>query len=826
MSTSSKPRRTTPRGLVLMGAALLVGATAATAQANEGNLYGQGAGPFSTGPLATAAQVNPATVQVNAAATTSAAPGTAWSMGWGCPVPGSEIASISWSALRYAAASNADIQVTANGQRVWAEGDVGMPQSPAGGRGYDLGLPGGVCDLHLELVQTLLRQQHARVWWIGGPGVVVRDVAAPTAAVVSAPAGWVREGQNTARVGWQASDNFGSDGIGGQRLAVDGEVRWAGAPGQGQHVVDLPLDGIGDGTHTIGLQVDGDGTGGAGSQATVRLDRTAPEMGDLDTGYVGTTGRAEISWTASDATSGLVNATAEVNGSISGSTAGPWTPVASMGRASSGQRVARTMGLGLGDGLHAWRVTARDEAGNITQQPAPEQIVVDTAPPRIDLVPIPPAWTSILPLEMTLRDNLENILGLGDLDVEVNASGDGSIRGEWIMMSQDSHAPGHEEMTVPLTGLTDGVHVVRLRLRNGGPFSATLVGQRMALVRTDLTAPDVARAALTALPDGRIRMTWTAEDARSGVERVRLQWLDGWTWRTLVERPASDGSGVMSIDPALIPEPDGRMRVQVTDVARNSRAMEVVAPAGTGGGIAPPPAPAQPATPHATAPAASAPARMADEAREGILRLGLVGGAAEVKEGVTYRTTRISYGTAITVTGRLTTKGGAPMPDFTMVARQNGRQVGVAITEPDGAFRIKATPFQSGPVDVGVPDGAVVVPVPTGPRVGVHVRATVTMTASAHEATARGAPVVFRGRIGPPPGASGGRKAIVLEWLDPFRKVWRPVVNARAKADGTFAIQWRFQASGLTVPFRMRVPQERGWPVEAGRSGTITVRVR
>ncbi len=822
MTTSSRPRHTTPRGLVLIGAALLAGAGASTAQANEGNLYGQGAGPFSTGPLASAAQVNPATVQVNAAATTSAAPGTAWSMGWGCPVPGSEIASISWSALRHAAASNADIQVTANGQRVWAEGDVGMPQSPAGGRDYGLGLPGGVCDLHLELVQTMRRQQHARVWWIGGPGVVVRDVAAPAAAIVSTPAGWVHDGQNTTRVGWQASDNFGSDGIAGQRISVDGQVRWAGAPGQGQHDTDLRLDGIADGTHTIGLEVDGDGTGGAGSQATVHLDRTAPEMGDLGTGYVGTTGRAEISWTTSDATSGLVNATAEVNSSISGSTAGPWTPVASVGRASSGQRVARTMGPGLGDGLHSWRVTARDEAGNVTQQAAPEQIVVDTTPPRIDLVPIPAAWTSTLPLDVTLRDNLENVLGLGDLEVEVNTSGDGSIRGEWIPLSQDSHAPGREVMDVPLTGLADGVHVVRLRLRNGGPFSTTLVGQRMGLVRTDLTAPDVPRAALASLPDGRVRMTWTAEDSRSGVEKVRLQWLDGWTWRTLVERPASDGSGVMSLDPALIPEPDGRMRVQVTDVAGNSRAMEVVAPAGGGGGTAPGAAP----PPPAGAPVASAPGRMADEAREGVLTLGLVGGAPEVKEGVTYRTTRIPYGTAITVTGRLTTRAGAPRPDFTVVARQNGRQVGVAITEPDGTFRMKATPFQSGPVDVGVPDGSAVVPVPTGPRVGVHVRATVTMAASAHEARATGAPVVFRGRIGPPPGASGGRKAIVLEWLDPFRKVWRPVVNARAKADGSFAIPWRFQARGLTVPFRVRVPRERGWPVEAGTSGTVTVRVR
>ena len=98
--------------------------------------------------------------------------------------------------------------------------------------------------------------------------------------------------------------------------------------------------------------------------------------------------------------------------------------------------------------------------------------------------------------------------------------------------------------------------------------------------------------------------------------------------------------------------------------------------------------------------------------------------------------------------------------------------------------------------------------------------------ASSTQASPRGKPVVFRGRMSPAPGAEGGRKAIVLEWLDPFRKTWRPVVNARAKADGSFAIRWRFQASGLTVPFRVRVPRERGWLIEPGVSKVVRVRVR
>ena len=811
------PRRRMPRGLVLLAAAAITSVAGTAAHATDGNLYSQGQGGFSTGALATASQVNAATVQVNAAATASATAGTAWSMNWGCPVPGSEIAAVSWNALRYAAASSADLQLKANGGTVWAEGDAGMPQSPADGRTYGIGLPGGVCDLKLEIVQTEQRRQHARVWWIGGPGVVVRDVAPPTAAINSVPAAWISGGQQTARVAWQAFDNFGSDGIGSQRVSVNGEVRWAGAPGQGQMATDVPLDGLADGVHRVHLDVDGDGTAGAGGDATVRVDRTPPEIGEMNTTFDNASGRATIAWSAADATSGLATATAEVNAAADGSTGGTWVGSGTATRTSAGQRITRVAGTGMADGVHTWRVSARDDAGNTLQEPAQVPIVVDTQTPKIDMVPIPAAWTSTLPLDVTLHDNLESVLGLGDLDIEVNIAADGTSHGDWVLMSQESHAPGREQMQVPLTGLGDGTHQVRLKLRNGGPFGQTLVAQRLGLVRTDLTPPDLARAALTVLPDGRVRMIWSADDVRSGVERVRLQWLDGWTWRTVTERPASDGTGIVTLDPALIPDPEARMRVQVGDVAGNMRAMEVAMPE-----VARPATPNQPAAPGATTPPGS-PKHMADEAREGILTLGLERGSVEMIEGTEYRTTSITYGQAIVVTGRLVAKGGGPLAGFAMVARQSGRDVGSAVTGPDGSFRLRAVPRQSGPVDVGVPDGSSVVPIPSGPRVGVHVRARVSLMASSHEATAKGAPIVFRGKVAPAPGAA---KAVVLEWRDPFRRKWRPVVNARTRADGSFTMSWRFQASGLTVPFRVRAPKEMGWPLGAGMSKNVTVRVR
>ena len=97
------PRRPTRPGLILIAAAIATAAPAA--HATDGNLYPQGTGPFTTGSMLSASQPTVGVLQLNAPATASAPTGTHFSMGWGCPVAGSEIASVQWSALRYAPAS-------------------------------------------------------------------------------------------------------------------------------------------------------------------------------------------------------------------------------------------------------------------------------------------------------------------------------------------------------------------------------------------------------------------------------------------------------------------------------------------------------------------------------------------------------------------------------------------------------------------------------------------------------------------------------------------------------------------------------------------------
>ena len=87
--------------------------------------------------------------------------------------------------------------------------------------------------------------------------------------------------------------------------------------------------------------------------------------------------------------------------------------------------------------------------------------------------------------------------------------------------------------------------------------------------------------------------------------------------------------------------------------------------------------------------------------------------------------------------------------------------------------------------------------------------------------------MLFSGRLSPSPGelGLGSRKSVVLEWLDPLRRTWRPVVNARLRRDGTYAIPWTFNVRGLTIPMRVSVPQDVGWPLLPARSGVVRVRV-
>lgn len=227
--------------------------------------------------------------------------GTKWQIDLRTPAPGSVIEAFGWRSVRFhQTPTSIAQQVLADGALAWQVAEADIPRSPAQPKSYQVAMR--ALKASLRLYQTELRQQPNRVWTFLDPAILVRDVEPPSSRWNAVPSGWVTGDQG--RVEWQASDNFGSDGLGQQRIMVAGRTVWAGAPGAGAHGVGLPLGAIPDGVHAIRLDVDGDGTDPAASQdSTLRIDRTPPTAVVALAALPGDSIRATVS--VGDAASGV-----------------------------------------------------------------------------------------------------------------------------------------------------------------------------------------------------------------------------------------------------------------------------------------------------------------------------------------------------------------------------------------------------------------------------------------------------------------------------------------------------------------------------------------
>lgn len=792
------------RRLASLAAVVLAGAPA-TALATDGNLYLVGASNWSTSHQFTANVLPGAVWQVQAPALAPALTGNHWEMNWACTVPGSEIAEVHWSALRTQAASSLAIQVTGDRVPLWSEPDGAMPQSPAAGRAYGVGLPGGQCNVHLALRQVETRDQHARGYFIDNPRVLVRDLAAPNATLRGVSTGW-RSTTSGARVDWNASDNFGGDGIGGQRVVIGGRVVWSGAPGMGDHGVDVPLAAVPDGAREVLVQVDGDGTGDAVAAGTIHVDNTPPQITDLAGGATAVPGGAQVSWRVADGLSGVGTSTAEINTATDGSDSGEWRAI---GGGSGPGRTALTVGaLAVADGLHAWRVRAADIAGNVAITRGAQPIVVDTTAPRLELDLVPAGWVSRAEVEATLLDNLQASIGTGAVEVAVNDAADGSENGAWRLRGRAAGAPGRRVVGLDLAGLESGRHAVLVTGRNGEPFGDALVAQRRTSIRVDRTPPVVARATAGGGGTAPLTVAWVAEDAHSGITTATVQWRDGGTWRSLGVEGASEGGGSMVLDTSALPAGDRAIRVVIADAAGNTAARAVGEPVAGGVGTT-----------------AGAPVARLVESR---LTLVVQGARPIRRAGRTTLVRRVVAGSRLVVAGRLVDRSGRGVVGAQIEVRgHRGRLIGRGLTRSGGRFRIEARPVAGGPVRVGVRTGGRLLPRRPSADLRLEVRPRIRLSATATRVGV-GEEVLFTGRVTPSPRdlGLGDRKGVVLEWLDPVRQVWRPVVNARMRADGTFAIPWSFGLSGLTIPMRVVVPDELGWPLLPVRSGVLRVEVR
>ena len=570
-----RARRIIAAGVV--GAALVPGQALAT----DGNLYPYGASIWAVSAPFTATVLPGPVWQIQAPALSPASAGNHWEMNWGCPVAGSEVAAVQWSGLRTQAASSLAFQVTGDRRVIWSEGDGAAPQSPAGGRPYDIRLPGGNCNVHLALNQIEGRNQHARGYFIDNPRILVRDVAAPSVALGGLPGGWLSPA-GSVQVNWRTADNFGADGVGVQRVLIGGQTRWTGAPGVGDHVVELPLSTLGDGVHTVQVRADGDGTDGGAAAGSISVDGTPPTASGLAAAATGEPGAASVAWTVADNLSGVAGSRVELNTATDG-TGGTWEPVAAAD--GSGAKSALVKSLPMADGLHAWRVRTTDVAGNVSVTTGLGRIAIDTAAPKIDV------HSGAARLGQPGRDRH---------DGDRQPPGRAGARGDRDRRQRRERRERGGRVAAPQRGVgarrqagraarplrpRERRHAVRIVVRNGGPFGSSLVAEKRSAIRVDLTDPEVSRVAFSG---GGVRPTtvsWVAEDAHSGVAMATVQWRDGTAWRTLASEKATNGAGSVVVDTSALPEGERAMRLLVTDAAGNAGARAGTATiSGTGAG--------------------------------------------------------------------------------------------------------------------------------------------------------------------------------------------------------------------------------------------------
>ena len=786
---------------VLAGAALVMAPGAAGAV--DGSLYPMGAGPWAVSPQFSATALAGGQFRIQAPVLSPAAVGNHWEMNWGCPVAGSEISAVLFGALRTQAASSLALLVTGNRQTLWSEGDVGMPQSPQLGRAYDVQLPGGQCNVHLALAQVEARTQHARGYFIDNPRVMVRDLTPPAVTLRELTAGWINAASGAVRVQWTTGDNFGSDGVGTQRILIGGQARWVAAPGVGNHDVTLALDGIGDAMHTVEVRADGDGTAAGSASGTIHVDRTAPTAHELSSSSPGSPGTVALGWRVADNLSGAGLSVAEVNAAGDGSVSGAWIEA---GRATGPGPHSLAVAPALADGVHAWRIRATDGAGNTATVPGPERVLVDTTAPKLELHAAPTNWVNRAEMDLTATDNLQTVLGLPPIEFDVNSAADGGEGGTWVRALTSPGPPGRRIANVGLAGLTDGRHLMRVVVRNGGPFGGRLLAERRVVVKVDVTAPVIASASFSPTDSGPLSIVWIADDPLAGVAKASVQWRSGASWRTIASEDAGDGAGSMLVDVSGLPGGPQALRLSMADAAGNvGLRSATVRLAANGSGTT----------------AADPVARF----RDAHLALGVARARAVRTGGRTTLVRRLTSGGVVIVSGRLLDRHGRPIVGAEIQGRgHRGLVVGRVLTGRDGRFQLRARPQAGGLMRVGVPVGRRLLPARPSADIRLEVRPEVSLSASATVATS-GTEVLFTGRLRPAPGdiGLGSHKGVVLEWLDPVRKSWRPVVNARIRRDGTFSIPWRFGIRGLTIPMRVAVPEEVGWPLLPARSRVIRV---
>ncbi|MEW6581780.1 MAG: hypothetical protein AB1416_03375 [Actinomycetota bacterium] len=517
--------------------------------------------------------------------------------------------------------------------------------------------------------------------------------------------------------------------------------------------------------------------------------------------------------------------TVEVNAAADGTATGAWLTVhADPQPFTSGARSA-TFPTAQLEGRHFTRVAVRDMSGLVATLPLGTLQVDRTAPT------VTAGAARHAPAGSTLAWTEEDAASGVDPDrpaaVEVNSSPAGDAAGAWIPAATPGAggAGGERSVTVPASLVSPGVHLVRVRSADRAG-NETVAG--IGVAYSDQTPPTVTDVRVVEAPTAAsqsVEVTFRAVDAApgAGIAAGAAALLTDPSGAAVYWEGSLDEGAEHRVRAHLPGPRDYRLVVRVTDAAGNTGAgapVDVSSPAPAPGTVT-------------TAAAGTAPSGAASPARRGgagtpVAHFTVTGGTPVLTGPGRVPARRVLFGRTVTVAGVVRSGAGRLLAATRVQVRDAGGPLGDTATDRHGRFRITVAPVAGGPLRIvirrrsGEPRAARIVG-----RNRVVVRPRVRITVSTRRATAGGRPVVVAGRLLPAPRDLPGSpsKRVVLEWRDPLRGEWRPVVDGQASAGGRFRFTWRFGAGGFAVPLRVRVPEELGWPLEPVATPSVTVRV-
>ena len=224
------------------------------------------------------------------------------------------------------------------------------------------------------------------------------------------------------------------------------------------------------------------------------------------------------------------------------------------------------------------------------------------------------------------------------------------------------------------------------------------------------------------------------------------------------------------------------------------------------------------------------PLRVATAMKAGVVERRSVtrkGKKGEVRRTVLEPRAKVSFGSKVHLGGRLVNRAGHPLTDAKVLVYSRPKEgteqlAGTVTTDASGHFSYTVEARASQRFRFAYPGTATILPVED--TATLLVKGTSTFTVKPKRVQ-NGDSVTFSGRAKGRPLPEAGK---LLELQVRFTSGWQTFRTIHTATDGTWQIPYLFDRTcgDQRFDFRAHLAGEAGWPLEAGNSRTLTVRVK